>query len=270
LSLRNEKLVSKFASKLNLHRYTLENHSSVCVAKVGDWTGALHTELSKPSSRPGYIYGPFPSPFSKAVGYDNLIAVASGIGITPTLGAVTQLRQSRKVSVMWMCREAPLVEYFVRNCTFDDDAWSLIFYTGKRRLLLDETQFRDNPRLLIIQGRPDVEKDILSIMQAIEGDTLLDDKILRRARDTHEKIFNRSPAESFQALLERALATYTMSELFLLGVIFTENATSAKNEGMQMHVKAKEDETVTLDGFRDLVYMLGGAVQKSLIADDLV
>ena len=32
---------------------TLENHSSVCVAKLGDWTGALHRAVPVPTARPG-------------------------------------------------------------------------------------------------------------------------------------------------------------------------------------------------------------------------
>mmetsp|Transcript_27659 Transcript_27659/g.68062 ORF Transcript_27659/g.68062 Transcript_27659/m.68062 type:complete len:715 (-) Transcript_27659:210-2354(-) len=260
----------------------LANHSSVCIAKVGDWTGALHDALSQPTSRPGYIYGPFPSPFSDAVGYHNLMAVASGIGITPTLGAVTQLSQSRKVNVMWMCREAALVEYFVRNCRFDDDAWSLIFYTGKRRLVLDETQFRANRRLLIIAGRPDVEKDILSIMEAITGDTLLPAKLLQKAQVTYESIFNRSPRERFQALLERALATYTISDLYLLGLQFTAASKEAAvnyddiDTDKDGKISSKEiatyrrriaEEGVSLDGFRELVLMLGADISHEQLFD---
>lgn len=62
---------------------TLEDHSSVCIAVTGDWTRALHNELKIPSSRPGWLYGPFPSPFSTATSYDNVVVVASGVGITP-------------------------------------------------------------------------------------------------------------------------------------------------------------------------------------------
>ena len=53
------------------------------MAVTGDWTTAVHNELKVPSSRPGWVYGPFPSPFGTATNYDNLIVVASGIGITP-------------------------------------------------------------------------------------------------------------------------------------------------------------------------------------------
>jgi predicted ferric reductase len=58
------------------------------MATVGDWTKAVHAELAKPSARPGWVYGPFPSPFSTAGNYDNLIAIASGIGITPSISTM--------------------------------------------------------------------------------------------------------------------------------------------------------------------------------------
>lgn len=34
-------------------------------------------------SRPGWVYGPFPSPFSSAAKYSNLVVTASGIGTPP-------------------------------------------------------------------------------------------------------------------------------------------------------------------------------------------
>ena len=64
---------------------TLPNHSCVCLATVGDWTKKVHAALSKPRALPGWVYGPFPSPFSTADGYDNLITVASGIGTPSTI-----------------------------------------------------------------------------------------------------------------------------------------------------------------------------------------
>ena len=90
---------------------TKPDHSSLCMAALGDWTKALHAKLSKPTCRPGWVYGPFPSPFSSGGNFDNLIAVATGIGITPALSAVTALGESRRVNLIWMCRDPDLVEY---------------------------------------------------------------------------------------------------------------------------------------------------------------
>ena len=95
---------------------TLPNHSTVCIAAVGDWTKNLYSVLSGPSlCRPGWLYGPFPSPFSSAATYHNLVFVATGIGVTPTLGAIKHLNATRNVNVVWIVRDANLVEYFLRN-----------------------------------------------------------------------------------------------------------------------------------------------------------
>ena len=116
---------------------TLENHSSVCVAKLGDWTGALHRAVPMPTAKPGWVYGPHPSPFSGATQAESMVCVASGIGITPTLGIVKLLAGSRKVNVVWMCRQADLISTSfaraVRRQSVDDH-----LHTGKRKLVLSE------------------------------------------------------------------------------------------------------------------------------------
>ena len=35
-----------------------------------------------------------------------------------------------------MQRDASLLEFYVRSCLFPSDAWTLIYYTGRRRLVL--------------------------------------------------------------------------------------------------------------------------------------
>ena len=95
---------------------SLPNHSLICMSMVGEqhsWTRTVHRLLSTPSHRPGYIYGPFPSPYSDATNYDNLIAVASGIGITPALSAVVNLKDQARVHVIWACRDPDLIGEFV-------------------------------------------------------------------------------------------------------------------------------------------------------------
>jgi predicted ferric reductase len=187
---------------------TLENHSSVCVAKLGDWTGALHRALSKPSAKPGWVYGPFPSPFSAATDSDNLVSVASGIGVTPTLGTIKLLSSSRTVNVVWMCRDADLVEYFLRTVTFDLDAWSLIYYTGKRKLVLSEDQFRANPKLLLIQGRPDIRRVVLDIVRACETDGELNRDTVDAAHAMVRAFPNPNPSSLFGPITGDCLLTH--------------------------------------------------------------
>jgi hypothetical protein len=54
--------------------------------------------------RPVWVQGPFPSPYSKAIDFDNLILVASGIGITPAM-AVLEHHRERRVNLIWIVRE---------------------------------------------------------------------------------------------------------------------------------------------------------------------
>ena len=114
---------------------TRSNHSAVCMATVGDWSKAVHAALSKPSHRHGYVDGPFSSPFSTASGYDNLIAVASGIGITPSISTIVSLGKTRRVHLIWMCRDADLVEFYMGNIEFDEDAWYLNPFCAQLTLL---------------------------------------------------------------------------------------------------------------------------------------
>jgi NAD(P)H-flavin reductase len=55
-----------------------------------------------PTSRPCYICGPFASPYSTAIHYDNLIVVASGIGITPAMSVITTHSASRRINLVWV------------------------------------------------------------------------------------------------------------------------------------------------------------------------
>lgn len=209
---------------------TKANCSSVCIARLGDWTKDLHKALARPGAHPGWIYGPFPSPFSGATSRPNLLAVASGIGVTPTLGTISQLAQTHRVNVVWMCREHDLIEYFLRSVTFDDDAWSIIFYTGKTPLLLNEDQFLQNPRLLLVEGRPALKEDILSIIAAVETDSLLPNELLVRAAKMYRKTFRRSAADHLQVVLERATNTYTVETLYELAMEYSFTGTSDESD----------------------------------------
>jgi predicted ferric reductase len=152
--------VSQWHAFSIMSHYSSPDYSAVCISDVGDWTGKLHQILRKPTVRPGWVYGPFPNPFSKAETYDNIIAVASGIGITPAISTSVSLRQSRNVAIIWMCREADLLEYYLTKSVFDHEAWTFIFYTGKAELLLEPELLKANHRVRMFSGRPDLERTI--------------------------------------------------------------------------------------------------------------
>ena len=65
---------------------TEPNQSCVHISNVGDWTDLLHGSLTeRPTCRPCWVQGPFASPYHTALEFDNIILVASGIGITPAI-----------------------------------------------------------------------------------------------------------------------------------------------------------------------------------------
>ena len=214
-------------SRMEWHAFSLiphpskPNHSCVCMAAVGDWTKKVHSALARPSSRPGWIYGPFPSPFSTATGYDHLIAIASGIGITPTISTILNLSRTRRVHLIWMCRDADLVEYYMKTIftQIDDDAWRFIFYTGKRNLVLFERP--TNPRVKVCFGRPDLEELIISLVDNTHHGREMPKKLLEGAAAAESKIYMKSPTPSFSYLLERAMVSYSVTEMYELALTLT-------------------------------------------------
>ena len=92
------------------------HHSCVCMAVNGDWTRRVHAAVERPTRRPAWISGPFASPYATAVEYDNLVLVASGIGITPAMSIVTNYKETRRVNLIWACRDASLLEFYLDKC----------------------------------------------------------------------------------------------------------------------------------------------------------
>ena len=65
---------------------TLPDHSCVCMNVGGDWTRALHEKTKVPTCRPCWISGPFASPYSTAINYDN--RASAGLGPTTSRSAI--------------------------------------------------------------------------------------------------------------------------------------------------------------------------------------
>lgn len=223
---------------------TLPNHSCVCMAKVGDWTTAVHTALAKPSSRPGWLYGPFPSPFSTATSYDNLIAVASGIGITPSISTIVNLAETRRVHLIWMCRDPDLVEFYMKNISFDDDAWSFIFYTGKRQLVLGDKP--KNPKIKVCLGRPNLEELVISLVDNTHHGQPMPTKLMQKAAEAEAKIYNKSPTARFCDALERGLTSYNLPEMYSIALSHTDA------------VDGSPPKAVSLQGFIAMVRIVCG------------
>ena len=216
-------------SKIEWHAFslykhpTLHNHSSVCVAKVGDWSKELHSKVSMQACRLGWVYGPFPSIFSTSSGYDNLLCISSRIGIIPALHNVSAYRDDmRTANVIWMCRSASLVEYFLLRLKFDENVFTLTFYSGKRGLAIDEGILAANRNVLLFKGRPNLRKVTFGVINTIDKGSILNisseltplPKSLRESSDLfHREILEREWHENMQLFFQIITSTYTIDEL---------------------------------------------------------
>lgn len=161
----------------------MENTSSVCIAAAGDWTKELHRRIERPTARPAWICGPFLSPFSTALNYDHIITVATGIGITPALAVMGRYKNNRRINLIWSCRDASLIEFFVNMVEFPLDSFIFIFYTGKAPLSLGNDA---PPNVLVFKGRPNLERVITSMIYRIETNFLLPEEIVQEGHQFRE------------------------------------------------------------------------------------
>jgi hypothetical protein len=221
-------LMLPWLSKYQFHAFTVfpsttPNHSSICIHKCGDWTQKLMKTISTPTHKPAFVVGPFLSPFSSpAMDSENLVAVASGIGVTPAISLIKQYSStSRRLNLVWICRDAGLVEHFLQNVSFCSDGYTLIYYTGKDRAII----LRDElpPNVFIFNGRPDLERTIAGIISSISTGEGLPESLCK-------KVVTRTPAEMrTKLLLEKALSIYTIDQLFDYSV----KASNYHNEGLE-------------------------------------
>ena len=187
-------------------------YSSVCVSAVGDWTRKLHAEVTFDTVRPCYVCGPFTSPYATASNFDNLVLVASGIGITPAINILAAAKETRRCNLLWMCRDASLVEFYLSAVEFDDDGYTVVYYTGKRELCVDTSRLP--ARVLVFAKRPNLPRAILGLIHAIETGTGLPEDAVRaseeakaRASDAHRRQSEPgdAPMDRFAAAVRAAL-----------------------------------------------------------------
>ena len=220
-------LMLPWLSKYQFHAFTVfpsfkPNHSSVCIDMAGDWTQQVMNAITTPTHKPAFVVGPFLSPFSSpAMDSENILAIASGIGVTPAISLISQYSStSRRLNLVWICRDPGLVEHFLQNVEFGIDGYTLIYYTGKKRALI----LRDNlpPNILIFNGRPNLERTLSGIITSIATGEGLPEKL-------HKKVLTHTPAEMRSKLLiEKALSLYSMTQLYKC----TAKATNHHNEGL--------------------------------------
>lgn len=217
-------------SKYQWHAFTIfpeptkQNHTMLCLESSGDWTKELHRKIKAPCLRPLYVLGPYKSPFSDAaVTTSNAIAVASGIGITPTLSLVLNYAGKKRINVVWACRDPGLVEYILHK--FDMGAitkksYAFIFYTGTRELALPKNLPMN---IFIFMSRPHLEYTITGIVQTIHSGDALPEEMY----DARDKIANAPFHKKMRTALRRVVEIYDKDEMFEYAVVETEKAAEA-------------------------------------------
>ena len=118
----------------------------------------------RPTSRAIWVNGPYLSPFATAIDFDNIITLATGIGITPALAVMNLYKDTRRVNLVWMCRDPSFVEFFVNTVEFPEDSFVMIYYTGKKELVLNELPFN----VFLFRGRPKLDRVVSGIVHSIE------------------------------------------------------------------------------------------------------
>lgn len=217
---------------------------SICfiIAVTGNWTKALHRSITEPVYRRIWICGPITSPFETATDSDQVISVASGIGITAALSVIEAHAQTRKMHLIWMCRDASLLEFIMDyGARFDVDAYTFIFYTGKRELVFQ----RAIPyNVFLLSGRPDLEKLIVSIGVAAQERPRGPLKTMEELGITNARVISlqkdlesTSVEHVFYAEITRLLMTYSVEELF--------NAAVRRSH--------RQGAVICYEGLRDLV-----------------
>eukprot|EP00984_Skeletonema_dohrnii_P013964 scaffold5849_cov120-Skeletonema_dohrnii-CCMP3373.AAC.1 len=243
-------IMCPWISKNQWHAFTMfpeptkENHTMLCIGASGDWTKELHKKIKVPSFKSLYVQGPYLSEFSdKAVTTSNAIAVASGIGITPTLSLMLNYAGKKRVNIIWMCRDAGLVEYILHKVDIEvitKNSYAFIYYTGKRELALPKNL---PVNLFIFTCRPKLEETITGIITSIHSGEDLPEELYA----SQLEIANVPFKKRMQVALIRVLEMYGADEMFEYAVEQTQKEVfhHAKDES-EMH--EYDPEAVPLKG----------------------
>ena len=141
---------------------------------------------------------------------DNMIAVASGIGVTPAISLVQKYSKEtlRRVNLVWICRDPGLVEHFITNIAFGQYGFTLIYYTGKGRdIVLD----RDlPPNVFLFKGRPNLHQTLSGIIYSIISGEGLPEQLC----DDQKIVSKATPEIRAKLLIEKALSIYSHAQLF--------------------------------------------------------
>lgn len=207
-----------WVSKYEWHAFSVFPHpteastSSVCIAVLGDWTSNLHTKLERPTSRPAWIQGPFSQTHQRAIDYDNIVSVTSGIGITPALSLMSLYGKNRRINLVWVCRDSSLVEYIltsmVSSTLTSPSAFILIYYTGNLQLKVPDLL---PANVHVFSGRPNVEHVIVGLVYRLESGEM---RIGEVVSDLEDLTKSASAATNSMNVVLRLLRLYSVDEIY--------------------------------------------------------
>lgn len=210
-------IMCPWISKWQWHAFTVfpdptkKDHTMVCIGASGDWTKEMYNKIKSPCHRTLFVLGPFASEFSDmALHTINALAIASGIGITPTLSLMLSYAGKKRINIIWMCRDAGLIEYFLHKIdifTVTKNSFALIYYTGRQELVLPNNLPLN---FFIFQYRPNLEQVISGIVAAIHSGDGLPEDIYEYQRAFASRPFN----ERIKIALSRVSNMYSEDEMF--------------------------------------------------------
>ena len=111
------------------------------------------------------------------------------------------------MNLIWICRDAALVEHFLQSIDVGSNGHLLIYYTGKRPLFLNGDL---PPNVHLFKGRPDLEKTISGVILSTASDSSLPEELF-----SNNAVVEKATADlSGKLLLEKALSVYSIDQLF--------------------------------------------------------
>ena len=155
----NSKLLMEARERV-LDRY---NTTQIFITPNGDWSNEVVSSVqNRKHLRECWVSGPYTSPFSVARQFSHLVLVATGIGITPSLGVLGAYPGvSRTKILLWSTRDKNHLRFFAPQ--LHDVDLTLVFYTGEEKLSPDEILFlRAFGNIFIQQTRPESLSHIIS------------------------------------------------------------------------------------------------------------
>ncbi|CAM9504596.1 unnamed protein product [Phaeothamnion confervicola] len=135
---------------------------------VGDWTTELFARSLQTVRRPVWISRALPSVMDHSIGFDRVLLVGTGVGITPAVSVIERYAGTKHISLLWMSRDAHMIALYKQQLR---RVHTTVHYTGG-----SDKEFERLRRLLCANGAG-VESDIGGRPRSPTRDSWGDDEI---------------------------------------------------------------------------------------------